>query len=297
MFDFISENIGLTPEIQIKILVSVLVIVAIWFLRYIILNLAWRWFDDPRKRYLWKRYVSVVLATLAILLIAIVWLQALRQVGAFLGLLTAGLAIALKDPLTNLAGWLFIVIRKPFTVGDRIQIGNYSGDVIDIRLFQFTILEIGNWVDADQSTGRVIHVPNSKVFLKAQANYTTGFLYIWNEIPVLITFESDWKQAKSILLTLIKKHAAHLSDSAKEKLQEATKKYLITYRHLTPIVYTSVKESGVLLTLRYLCDPRKRRSSEHEIWEEILIEFAKNENIDFAYPTQRFYTTNGEKES
>jgi small-conductance mechanosensitive channel len=240
--------------------------------------------------------VSVLVTSLAILLIAIVWLQALRQIGAFLGLLTAGLAIALKDPLTNIAGWLFIVIRKPFSVGDRIQIGDHSGDVIDIRLFQFTLLEIGNWVDADQSTGRVIHLPNSKVFLEAQANYTTGFLYIWNEIPVLITFESDWILAKSILLDLIKEHAAHLSDSAKDKLQEATKKYLITYRHLTPIVYTSVKDSGVLLTMRYLCDPRKRRSSEHEIWEGVLNEFARNKSIDFAYPTQRFYSHGEEKE-
>jgi small-conductance mechanosensitive channel len=296
MFDFLTEKIGLTPDTQLKILISLVIIVVVWVLRYLTLNLAWRMSDDARKRYLWKRYVSVSLTTLAMLLIAIVWLQALRQVGAFLGLLTAGLAIALKDPLTNLAGWLFIIIRKPFAVGDRIQIGDYSGDVIDIRLFQFTVLEIGNWVDADQSTGRVIHVPNSKVFLEAQANYTSGFLYIWNEIPVLLTFESDWKLAKSILLDLIKKHAAHLSDPAKEKLQEATKKYLITYRHLTPIVYTTVKDSGVLLTMRYLVDPRKRRGSEHEIWEGILDEFARHESIDFAYPTQRFYTQGDGKE-
>ncbi len=104
-----------------------------------------------------------------------------------MGLFTAGLAIALKDPLTNLAGWLFIVFRKPFIVGDRIQIGPHAGDVVDIRPFQFTILEIRNWVDADQSTGRMIHLPNAKVFVEAQANYSLGFNYIWNEIVVRLT--------------------------------------------------------------------------------------------------------------
>jgi small-conductance mechanosensitive channel len=292
MFELITEKIGLTAEVQIKILISFLIIVVLWFFRFLILKFVWRWTEDPKTRYLWKRYLSLIVCILAIVLIGGVWVQALRQFGAFLGLLTAGLAIALKDPLTNIAGWLFLVTRKPFSVGDRVQIGRNAGDVIDIRWFQFTILEIGNWVDADQSTGRVIHIPNGKVFLEAQANYSKGFQYIWNEVPVLITFESDWNLAKTMLEKIVKEHAEHLSKSAEKKVKEATKKYLITYQHLTPIVYTSVKDSGVLLTMRYLCDPRKRRSSEHEIWEDVLAEFAMNNNIEFAYPTQRFYTRN-----
>ena len=67
------------------------------------------------------------------------------------------------------------------------------------RIFMFTLMEIGNWVDADQSTGRVIHIPNGKVFKEVLANYSKGFQYIWNEIPVLVTFESNWKKAKEIL--------------------------------------------------------------------------------------------------
>ena len=75
-------------------------------------------------------------------------------------------------------------------------------DVIDQRLFRFTLLEIGNWVEADQSTGRVIHVPNSWVFTEDIANYTAGFSYIWNELPVLVTFESDWRRAKRLLQSI-----------------------------------------------------------------------------------------------
>ena len=108
-------------------------------------------------------------------------------------------------------------MRRPFALGDRIQIGKHSGDVIDIRFFQFTINEIGNWVDADQSTGRIIHIPNGKVFTEAQANFTQGFSHIWNEIGVLVTFESDWEKAKNILEKIVEKHAASLTKAAEQK--------------------------------------------------------------------------------
>ena len=214
--------------------------------------------------------------------------------GTFLGLLSAGLAIAFKDPIVNLAGWLFVMIRKPFIVGDRIQIGNVKGDVIDIRIFQFTVLEIGNWVDAEQSTGRIIHIPNGKVFSETQANYSTGFDFIWDEMPILITFESDWKKAKEILSNVVTKKTMHLSPGAERQIKEAAKRFLIFYNTLTPVVYTSVKDSGVELTMRFLCEPRSRRDLEQAIWEEVLKEFSLCKDIDFAYPTQRFYNNKTE---
>ena len=167
-------------------------------IRFAILKIVWRFTEDPKSRYTWKRTVSFVIGFLTIILIASVWLKAIGQLGAFLGLLTAGLAIALKDLLTNIAGWMFILARKPFALGDRIQIGDHAGDVIDLRLFQFTLLEIGNWVDADQSTGRIIHIPNGTIFTQPQSNYSAGFKFIWNEIAVLVTFESDWQGPGSL---------------------------------------------------------------------------------------------------
>ena len=289
MFEIIQKEIGISPANQRKIMISVAIIFIVWLLRFLLLKLVWRQTEDPRIRYQWKRSIGLALSLISIVLISSVWISAFARFGAFLGLFTAGLAIALKDPLTNIAGWLFINTRKPFSVGDRIQIGENTGDVIDIRLFQFAILEIGNWVQADQSTGRIIHIPNGTVFLTPQANYNKGFQYIWNEIPVLVTFESNWEHAKAFMEKIINKHAEHLTRTVGKQIKEATKKYLITYIDLTPVVYTSVKDSGVLLTIRYLCDARKRRTSEHDIWEDILKEFAKNKDIEFAYPTTRFF--------
>lgn len=283
---FFSE---IATTTQIKILFSVVVVVFLWALQFTLLRMIWRRTTNVKTRYTWKRSLSFIISLFGFILVGAVWIPAFKQFGAFLGLLSAGVAIALKDPLTNLAGWIFIVIRKPFVVGDRVQIGEHAGDVIDIRLFQFTILEIGNWVEADQSTGRIIHMPNGKVFLESQANYSGGFQYIWHEIPVLITFESDWKKAKNILHEIVTKHADHLTETAGKEIFEASKNYMIYYKNLSPIVYTKVKDSGVLLTMRFLCNPRKRRGSENDIWEEVLTRFAEHNNIELAYPTTRFY--------
>jgi len=287
--EFLNIELGIDHEAQHKLFVSLLIIIFLSITRLILLRIVWKQTKNIKIRYNWKRSISLIIPFIGVILISAVWISAFRQFGAFLGLFTAGLAIALKDPVTNLAGWFFIIFRKPFIVGDRVQIGQHAGDVVDIRLFQFTILEIGNWVEADQSTGRIIHIPNGKVFQEPQANFSSGFNYIWNEIPVRITFESNWEKAKSILTDIIKNHAEHISHDAEKEIFETSRNFMIYYKHLTPIVYTKVKDFGVLLTIRYLCNPRKRRGSENEIWESVISQFKMHDDIRFAYPTTRFY--------
>jgi small-conductance mechanosensitive channel len=287
--EWIHRTIGLSPEIQSMVLISIVTIFIVLVLRHLILRIVSKKFEEVRVRYRWRKSSAYIAFFFVVLVLGRIWFEGFQSIATYLGLLSAGVAIALKDLLVNLAGWIFILWRRPFEVGDRIQIGNQSGDVIDIRIFQFTLMEIGNWVDADQSTGRVIHIPNGKVFTEPQANYHKGFQYIWNEIPVLVTFESNWEKAKANLQEIGMRHAEHLSPHAEERVREASRKFMIFYTKLSPTVYTTVKDCGVLLTIRYICEPRRRRDSEQGIWEDILKEFAKSADIDFAYPTQRFY--------
>jgi small-conductance mechanosensitive channel len=289
LMDWTQKALGLSPEVQIKIFASLVIALVLWILYSLIKKIVQRRTENVRIRYSWRKTSGYILIVLGIFLIGRLWFSGFQSIATYLGLLSAGIAIALKDVVSNFAGWLFIISRRPFSVGDRIQIGNYAGDVIDTRAFQFTLLEIGNWVNADQSTGRIIHIPNGMVLSEVLANYSKGFQYIWNEIPVLITFESNWKKAKKILQKIADKDAEQLSKAAEKRVKEASKKFMILYSRLTPIVYTSVQDSGVLLTIRYLCEPQRRRDSEQAIWEDILKEFTRNSDIDFAYPTRRFY--------
>ncbi len=253
--------------------------------------------DENVKLYRWNRAITYTYSVLLIILIGSVWFKGMKSITTFLGLASAGIAIALHDTIANLAGWVFIMSRKPFKTGDRIEVDGIIGDVIDIRVLQFSVVECGNWVDADQSTGRIIHIPNSKAMTSPLANYEIGFKFIWNEIGVLITFESDWKKAKELIEKVAEENALHLSEGAQHQIRKAAQKYMIFYGKLTPIVYTTTEESGVKLTLRYIVNPRQRRTSEHRIWEAILDSFSQEKDIDLAYPTQRFYTRENEKKT
>lgn len=289
VMEWIQGLTGLALETQSKIFTSILVVVLVYLLRRLVIRVVDRKVDDSRLLYQWSKGSSRAAFVLALLLVAMIWLEAIQSLGTFLGLLSAGIAIALKDLVASLAGWVFILWRRPFQLGDRIQIGDLSGDVVDIRVFQFTLLEIGNWVAADQSTGRVIHVPNSLLLTQSLANYTSQFEFIWNELPILLTFESDWKKGKAILEEILAGKVGTEVAEAERAVKTASRKFLIHFRKLTPKVYTSVEDSGVLLTLRYICHARQRRGRAEEVWEAVLDAFAAEDSIDFAYPTTRMY--------
>ena len=292
--EWLQDTLSLSAATQNRIMASLVAILALWAVRRIALWIMRHRVDDVRARYRWQKLTAYTVVPVGILIVGRIWFEGFSSIATFLGLVSAGIAIALKDLLVNLAGWAFILWRRPFEVGDRIQIGGHAGDVIDVRIFQFTLLEIGNWVEADQSTGRVIHVPNGKILTDVLANYSKGFKYLWNELPILVTFESNWQKGKEILQEIALQHAAHLSDDASAKAKESSSRFMIFYSTLTPTVYTSVADCGVLLTMRYLCEPRRRRSSEQEIWEDVLRAFGDCKDIDFAYPTTRFYDNRGE---
>lgn len=243
--------------------------------------------DDPASRFQMSRVTGYVIGGLAVLIVARLWIQGIAGIATYFGLLSAGIAIALQDPLTNLAGWLYILIRRPFRVGDRIQLGTNAGDVVDIRPFRFVMLEIGNWVHADQGTGRILHVPNGLVFKNAIANYDEAFGYIWNELEVTVTFESDWRKAKATLDEILHAQADKIDAHVRKRIDDAAHTLHIKFPKLTPVVWTNVVDSGVRLTMRYLCKARARRSSSTEIWEKVLDAFAQMDDVDFAYPTTR----------
>jgi small-conductance mechanosensitive channel len=285
--EWLQNRVYISPEMGWQIFESLIVLIAIWLLRQMVLRIAYRRSEELKARYNWRRSSAYLASFIAVLLIAPLWLTRTDQIITYLGLLSAGLAIALKDPLSNLVGWGYILWRRPFSMGDRIQIGTHAGDVIDINVFKFVMMEIGNWVDADQSTGRILHIPNSQVFLEPIANYTEEFNFIWDEIPITLTFESDWQAAKTLLGELAAQLSAPEDEVAAEMKKQQRHKYYYYYTYLTPTVYTSLKDNGVCLTIRYLCQTRQRRIVEQAFIEEVLSAFALRDDIQLAYSTLR----------
>ena len=274
------------PQV-LNLIYSIIIIIFIYIVKTLILRFSHKHIPDKLLYYKAKRIINGISFFLFVILMAIIWVHKSDSLITYLGLFSAGLALALRDILLNTAGWMYILIRQPFAVGDRIEIEGIKGDVIDQNLFKFRVIEVGNWVHADQSTGRIIHIPNAKIFTTSLANYTLGFEYIWDEIRVLVTFESDWRKAKEILTDIVNEYSENIEEEMKREIHETSRKYMIYYRNLTPIVYTAVVESGVELSMRFMCEPRKRRNIEEVIWEAVLNAFEKEKNIEIAYPTMR----------
>ncbi|WP_412070254.1 mechanosensitive ion channel family protein [Rubrivirga sp. IMCC43871] len=286
----LNDIVELGPEGTENLIWSVVLIVAVWAVRQLALRaIRQRAPDDSRRIYRWRKVTTYIATAVLTVGLFSIWISEAGGLGTFLGLLTAGVAIALKDPLVDLAGWAFVLWRRPFATGDRVSIRQHTGDVIDQRVFQFTLLEVGTATGAGQSTGRIIHVPNGWVFSDSVVNHTGAFAYVWHEVAVVVTFESDWRAAKTMLEEVAQETAGHLSDDAERTLRRAAREYFIFYSKLTPVVYTTVVGEGVQLTLRYLVEPRRVRGSEQDVWEAILDRLAERDDIDLAYPTSRLF--------
>jgi len=276
----------LTPA-TIKMLTSVAIALVIYIIMLIIIKVVNRNVADLKRRHSARKVTLYTATILAIATISSLWIKDIRTVSVVISVMGAGLVVALGDLFLSLAGWFLILFRRPYDAGDRVEIGDIKGDVIDIRLFQTSLLEIGNWVKEDQSTGRVVHISNSALFKKPVFNYTKGFEFLWDEVKIVVTFETNWKKAEEIMTRHAQKEAEKVSKEVAKRIKKMAERYFIFYDKLTPIVYVKTVENGIELSLRYLTEAKRRREFQDSINRNILEDFAKERDISFAYPTYR----------
>ncbi len=283
IIDFIQQK-------AFGILLSIIIIIAVG---KIISNTISKYVKHERKKHSiikWTRYITVSFVILWILLLYNSHVQKDTPFYLFfIGILLAGVAISLRDVFSNIVAWVIIVSGKGFNNGDRIKVGSVSGDVIDVGLLRTIIAEIGDWVDADQSTGRLISIPNNMVLGKEIINYTQGYDFIWDEIRILITFESNWKKAEKIINDIAYEDFDQKKEQIQERLKKVKRKYFLRFNYITPKVYVTIKDSVVVLASRYIVRARPRRTIHDSVSREILSRFDRENDIDFAYPTMRIY--------
>ncbi|MBW3660982.1 MAG: mechanosensitive ion channel [Gemmatimonadetes bacterium] len=249
---------------------------------------------DAEKRHLYRKRVSYTIAALVVLVLSIAFFETLRELGTVLGFIGAGLAIALREYLASFLAWFYILGQRNVALGSRIEIGGPSGvrgDVIDIGVFKLTLVEVRGEGMGEQSSGRLVTVPNFKILTDPVYLFTAGSAFVWDEIEFTITFESDWERAKEVVdeigTEIYEPHAADI-EAGFRQIESA---YAFRYGVTTPIVYVSIAASGVTLRLRYLTHVRQRRGNRDRIYREVLKRFGAEERIELAYPTSRVYRT------
>lgn len=264
--------------IVIELLVTYFIIKVI---RFIIVKVYTKLVEDARKRYLYNQKVNLISNLIFAFIIFLILNPYMKNVITIISFVSAALTLALREMITNWFAGLYIKIKKPFKVEDRIEIDSKKGDVINISDLSFEMLEVGERVYGEQSTGIIVHLPNSIVFSKPIKNYNKAFKYIWNEILVEVPLDADIEKTKDVLYKIINKNeiVKRIPKKMSDQVDDVSLEYRIYYNKLKPIIYTKVVDSHVELYIRYLVHPKKNRNVENEVWLDIL-EAYKNKEIE-----------------
>jgi small-conductance mechanosensitive channel len=272
-----------------KLIVFVLLASVLYAAARVTRRLIGRQIEDVNRRHALRKSVGYAYAVLLLLLAVALFADSLAGFGTVLAVILAGVAIALQDVLKSVVGWLYVSSRTGVQVGSRVEVEGVKGDVIDIGVLKTTMLEVGNLVFGQQSTGRIVTVPNSRmiaanVFVSAADNP-----FVWQEVQFVLTFESDWERAEEILARLGAELHSEIEGEVVPGYQRLQKRYAFRAGALTPIVYVSHNERGVELTLRFLTNVRRRRGSVDRITRGFLQAIAGEPAIRMAYPPVRLY--------
>ena len=240
---------------------------------------------ESKTRYSLRKVISILsLATFA-LAFASIWIVEAQNILIAFGLVGAGVAISIQDIFKNFLGGIMIVINGIYSVGDRIEINQKFGDVIDIGLLYTTLMETREWVSGDQVTGRLTIIPNGVVLNGTIQNYTREFDFIWDEITIPITYDSDWSEANALILEVVSKETKQISENAAKRIVAIEGKYYFTKRSFEPAIFLTLTDNWISFSIRYMTEVRQRRALHHKLSRMILAEIEKHEKINIASAT------------
>jgi small-conductance mechanosensitive channel len=238
--------------------------------------------DQAHTMYMLIRNAVFLAGSIITLLI---WLGPSSNFTVAMGILGAGIAFASQETIGSFAGYLNIVTGNLYRIGDRVRIGDVTGDVIDISMLRTTVMEVGEWVKAEQYTGRVVTIANRSVFSDAVFNYTQHWDYLWDEITIPITYDSDWHRAQDIMLDHAEDYTSHLQEDAQVDLQVLMKRYPVRETSVAPRLYIMITDNWIEMTLRYVVEVRERRQVTAQLHHELLQHFEDAPGITVASTT------------
>ena len=274
---YISKFIGIDHEYIKLTILTILVFLFFGIIKSIIKKIYSNLPVNDKKKYFRNRKIRIILTAISFIIVFLLWGEKISGLITIISFISAGLTIAIREIIFNFFAGMYINLNKPFEIEDRIEIDDVMGDVISKHALGFEILEIGKRVYGEQSTGRIIHIPNSYIFTKTLKNYTKVFKYIWDEIKVDISLDADIKKTEELLYEILfdNETLKEIPKKMEDAVDEAILEYRIYYNNLDPIIYMKIEESHIEMYLRYLVHPKKARGVQNEINMRILEEYKK----------------------
>ena len=246
---------------------------------------------DLKTRYTAKKAISVLSIIFILVLCLRIWVTDTSSLIVSYGIIGAAIAFALQDMFKNFVGGFLIIISSMYRVGDRISIDDKYGDVMDIGIMSTTLMEIRGWVSGDQPSGRLLFIPNGFVMNHSLYNYTRDHSFVWDEISIPVTYDSDWKLAKDLILGIVIKETASMTEQAEEEIEQIGEKYYLPKKVVEPSVYITLTDNWITLDVRFVSDARNRRILRSRLSELILAAIEKEDRVTISSTTVTVTTT------
>ena len=268
-----------------QIILVVILIMPIWFSRKLLIRgLAKKGQTNSKIKQI-KRTTFYLCSLISLILFTPLWLEGFQEFGTIFGLITAAVAIALAQPLQSLTAGVFLIVKRPYVIGDRIEINEKSGEVSDITILYTTLLEIDTSKSSGQFTGKLLHIQNRHLFTSTVINSSTMCGMTWEEISFTITYESKWEKAQHEFANIVKSVVYPFNIEAEAIIKN--NKHDFPSMSTKPTFHISPTDYGIDIAARFLCPSIAARSTKDKIWVMVLQLIESLGEIELAYPTKR----------
>lgn len=236
---------------------------------------------EGRKEYVINQAVQIILNILEVVFLLMIWSEYIQSLMTLISVTSAAMTIALRELILNFFCGIYIKMKKPFQVEDRIEVKGIKGDVMNISSLNFEVLEISTKEEHGQSTGVIVTFPNSIVFSEPVRNLNKGFKYVWDELTVKVPIDCDLVKNKQELYKIVNniEIIKNIPKKMKAQINDINTTNRVYFNKYDPTIYTKIVDNHIELTIRYLMHPKKGRFVESVIWNKIL-EGYKDKKID-----------------
>jgi small-conductance mechanosensitive channel len=242
---------------------------------------------DDKKRYEHNYTGQIILNIINVIAIFVIWEGHFSSLITIISFISAGATIALREIIFNFFAGIYIRVKKPFVVENRIEVDDIKGDVVSINSLNFEVLEIGDRINGEQSSGIIVSFPNSYVLTNHVKNYVKEFKYIWNELTIKIPMDANVESTKEEIYKILKNNEIlkKVPKKMENQIGNISLNYRIYFNNLDPVIYTKIVNNHIELYARYLVNPKKARNIEDKLWNEIIVAY-QNKKIDLFIENQ-----------
>jgi small-conductance mechanosensitive channel len=237
---------------------------------------------DAKTKYSFRKTVSILFIVVFLVAAIRIWITQTETLLVSYGLIAAGIAVALQDFFKNFVGGLLVFLTGMYRVGDRIEIADTTGDVIDIGILYTSVMETGGWLTGEQETGRIDMIPNGYVLSRTVNNYTKDNNFLWDEIMLPITYDSDWREAITVFTDIAREETTAAAERAKREMESLGERYYLFRRSVEPSLFLTMTDNWITFHIRYVVDARGRRGVRTRITRRILEHVQQSDAIRVA---------------